>query len=145
MLTAVLAVSAPLLAGCFSDPPPAPESQPLEIIATSSVVPDEFCLLNVYEVGAGPHEVYLISELGPAGVRVLDPEGRTILEEQVEPQTFEQEPQDLPAQDVPEIPVLRLDAGVHRIECLPDGRPMSTTELRVVPARPGFEDVQPPR
>ena len=143
----VLAVNAPLLAGCFSDPPPPREVQPLEIIATNSIKPDKFCQLNVYEVGAGPHEVYLISEQGPADVRVIDPDGRTILEESVEPQVFDEdeEPRDLPAQDVPEVPVLRMEAGVYKIECLPDGQPMSTNELRVLPARSGFEDMQPPR
>lgn len=144
-LSAALAVA--LLAGCFSDPPPPPEVQPLEIIATNSVQPDRFCQLNVPEVGAGPHEVHLISELGPAVVRVLDPDGTVILEETVVPQVFEgdEDPQDLPVGQLPEVPVLRLGAGVHTIECMPDGRTTSTAELRVVPARPGFEDLQPPR
>lgn len=140
----VLAAGAPLLTGClFADPPPPPENAPIEVVATSSVKPDEDCLLNRDEVGAGPHQVVLISEQGPADVRVLDETGRPVFEGHVEPQDGEHLPEEVEAHEVPPTPLLRLAAGTYRVECTPEGGPTSTADLRVVPARPGFEDIAP--
>jgi hypothetical protein len=49
--------------GFFADPPPGPESAPLEVVVRSSQLPDEPCLLNREEVAAGDHEVTVFDEV----------------------------------------------------------------------------------
>lgn len=122
---------ASVLSGCyFSDEPPEPEVQPLEIIAGEPDPKYEPCVLNVDEVGAGTHEVMPISVEGRATVRILDPEGDVIFKRTVDdddgadstiPPEWERS--------------VGLQPGNHRVECiLPDGT--HTVELLVVPARP---------
>ena len=71
-----------LLFGCsFADPPPDPEVQPLEIVVGN---PDRGpCLLNVHEVGAGTHDVMVLSMAGEATARILDPSGKVLFKRNV--------------------------------------------------------------
>lgn len=126
---------APLL---LSDPPPPPESAPLEVVVDSSLV-DDPCVLNRGELGAGTHDVVLISEGGPATVRIRDAAGTVVLSEYVVPQVHDAEPVDLHESEVPSLSV-QLRAGDHTVECEPHGRATSSAGLHVVPARPGVED-----
>ncbi len=95
----------------------------------SSTAPDQPCLLNVAEVGAGTHEVTVISESGPATVRILDPSGAGVLEQEAEG-----------GETAAEAGSVDLEAGTHRVECVPSSGPASETDLRVTaPAsRPGY-------
>ncbi len=120
-----------LLSGCLmGDPPPDPEVQPLEIILGN---PDRGpCLLNVQEVGAGTHDVLLMSIASNATARIVDPSGAVIFQRAVEPQSAQGGGQ------VMEEDQVRLDTGDHRVVCLlSDGT--HSTRLRVVPARPEHE------
>ena len=129
---------APLL---LSDPPPPPETAPLEVVVDSSLV-DDPCVLNRGELGAGTHDVVLISEGGPATVRIRDSAGTVVLSEDVVPQVHDAEPVDLHESEVSSLSV-HLEAGDHTVECEPHGGVTSSTGLDVVPARPGFEDSGP--
>lgn len=130
-----------LAAFLLSDPPPPPETAPLEIIPTTSVKPGEFCLLNREELGAGTHEVSLISDVKPASVRILDSAGGVIFEGEARPQNLQDPPEEMPA-DM-ESRVVKLEAGEYLIECKPEGDPVSTAHLKVAPARPGYENLGP--
>src|SRR5687767_10587456 len=72
-----------LLAGCFGDAPPDPETAPLEVVVGSSEAPDQPCLLNREEVAAGEHEVTVFAEGGQATVVIRDAAGRPALEARV--------------------------------------------------------------
>ncbi len=127
---------ATLLCGCFGDPPPDPEVQPLEIVAGNPDPEYGPCLLNVDEVGAGTHEVTPLSLAGNATVRILDPSGAVIFERAIEEHRLEGGGHEVLVEDQGSV---RLGAGDHRVECtLSDGT--HTTELLVVPARPGYEE-----
>lgn len=122
-----------LLTGCLGDPPPDPETQPLEIIVGNPDPDYGPCLLNVDEVGAGTHDVTPINLAGKARVRILDPSGTVVFERTLREQPGEGGGHQVPQSD--QATVL-LAAGEHRVECiLTDG--IHATSLRVVPARPG--------
>ena len=123
-----------LLSGCFGDPPPDPEVQPLEIIVGNPDPNHGPCLLNVDEVAAGTHDVTPVAMAGKARVRILDPSGAVVFK-----RTIEEHPAKGGGHEV--LPrdegTVRLRAGEHRVECiLADGT--HSTSLRVVPARPGY-------
>jgi hypothetical protein len=122
-----------LLSGCFGDPPPDPEVQPLEIIVGNPDPDYGPCLLNIGQVGAGTHEVTpILMAAGPARVRILDPSGVVVFERTLEEHPAEGGGHQVPAADQGAV---RLAAGEHRVECvLVDGT--HATPLRVVPARP---------
>lgn len=125
-----------LLCGCLGDPAPDPEVQPLEIIAGNPDPGSGPCLLNVEEVAAGTHEVAPFSLQGKATVRILDPSGAVIFERALEEHAVAGEGHEVLAEDPGSV---RLGAGDHLVECvLSEGT--ATTELRVVAARPGFEE-----
>ncbi len=125
-----------LLCGCLGDPPPDPEAQPLEIIAGNPDPGYGPCLLNVDEVGAGTHEVTPLSLQGTATVRILDPSGAVIFERAIEETASEGGGHEVLVEDQGSV---RLGAGDHRVECvLSEGT--HTTELLVVPSRPGYEE-----
>lgn len=134
-LGVVLAVAA-LLCGCLGDTPPDPEVQPLEIVAGNSDPEYGPCLLNVEEVAAGTHDVTPMSMAGPATVRILDPSGAVVFEREIEENPAEGGGREVLEEDQGSV---RLGEGDHRVECvLSDGT--HTTELLVVPARPGYEE-----
>jgi hypothetical protein len=58
---------------------------PLEVVAGSSVQPEQPCLLNRDEVGAGVHEVLVVAELGAATVRLEDARGQVLAQWDVDP------------------------------------------------------------
>lgn len=122
-----------LLSGCFGDPPPAPEVQPLEIILGN---PDRGpCLLNVDEVAAGTHDVTVLPMAGNATARIVDPSGEVVFQRAVEPQPAPGGGQMVTQENEG---VVRLDTGDYRVVCrLSDGT--HSTTLRVEPARPGHK------
>jgi len=125
-----------LLSGCFSDPPPDPEVQPLEIIAGNPDPEYGPCLLNVDEVGAGTHDVTPMSLAGKARIRILDPSGAVVFKRAIEANPAKGGGQEVMLEDQGSV---RLGAGDHRVECiLTDGTHFTT--LRVVPARRGYEE-----
>ena len=127
---------ATLLCGCLGDPPPDPETQPLEIIAGNPDPEYGPCLLNVDEVGAGTHELTSMSMAGSATVRILDPSGAVIFERRLDEHAAEAGGHEVQG-EAPES--VRLGPGDHRVECtLSDGT--HTTGLLVVPARPGYDE-----
>ncbi len=127
---------ATVLCGCLSDPPADPEVQPLEIVAGNPDPKYGPCLLNVEEVGAGTHDVTQLSMAGKATVRILDPSGVAIFERTIEEHPVEGGGQEVLEEDQGSV---RLGEGTHRVECiLSDGT--HTSELQVVPARPGYEE-----
>lgn len=128
----VLGLTVGAVAAC--DSPPPREARPLAVIATSSVRPDEDCLLNYDELGAGRHTVEVISEQAPARVRIVDEAGATVFEGSGDPEDM---------QDMPVPAVVELAAGTYTVECTPEGAAASSAELRVLPARPGYEDLDP--
>lgn len=125
-----------LMAGAFTacDSPPPMESLPLAVIATSSVQPDQDCLLNFYDIGAGSHPVEVITEQAPADVRITDEAGGVVFEGHGDPGDL---------QDMPAPSYVQFEAGVYTVRCMPEGGPVSATELRVLPARPGYESLDP--
>lgn len=137
------AAALPLLAGCtfMGDPPPAPEVQPLEVVVGSQMRPENPCILNVRQVGAGTHDVIVISESAQATVRILDGAGVVVFEtEEAQPNPQMAGEQEVRALEAGPDRRVRLESGSYSVECAPvDGR-VSRTTLRVVPARPGFED-----
>ena len=93
------------------------------------------CLLNVDEVGAGTHDVTPMSMAGSATVRILDPSGAVVFERVIEENRLQSGGHEVQEEDQRSV---RLEAGDHRVECtVSDGT--HTTELLVVPARPGYE------
>ena len=146
-----LVLAGALSSGCFSDPPPPPEIAPLEVIATTSIKPSQTCGLNRNELGAGTHDVTIISEVKSSVVRIRDSSGRVVFKGFADPQVYdevvdEEEPKDLPeGYELPpgfgQYEDLRLEAGEYTVECEPQGDPVSAARLTVVPARPGwYED-----
>jgi hypothetical protein len=125
-----------LLSGCFGDPPPDAEVQPLEIIAGNPDPELGPCLLNVDEVGAGTHDVTPIALASKARVRILDPSGAVVFERAIESHPGEGGAHEVLSQDRGSV---RLGAGDHHVECILEAGTYSAT-LRVVPARPGYED-----
>lgn len=125
-------VSASVLAAC--DPPPPPESRPVVVVATSSVRPDVDCALTYEVFRAGRHPVEVLSDQVPAVVRILDEAGAVVFEGRGTPEDM----QDMPAPTYVEIP-----EGTYTVECRPEGEQASSRELRVGPARPGYEDIDP--
>lgn len=110
-------------AACFGDPPPDPDVAPLEVVVDSSQQPDQPCLLNRSEVGAGTHEVSVIAEGGAATVRILDSAGEVVFA------LASSASASGAASDA-----TRLDVGSYTVECVPaDGRVVRAT-LQVVPA-----------
>lgn len=94
------------------------------------------CLLNVDEVGAGTHDVTPMSMAGSATVRILDPSGEKIFERAIEEHRLQGGGHEVQEEDQGSV---RLGAGDHRVECTAsDGT--HTTELLVVPARPGYDE-----
>ena len=77
-----VAAAAGVTTGCVGagDGADAPEVQALEIVVDSPTVFREPCLLNVDRVREGTHPVIVISERGPATVRMLDSDGTQVLE-----------------------------------------------------------------
>lgn len=137
-----LVMALALSSGCYylmSDPPPPPETAPLEVIATSSMT-DETCLLNRYDLGAGYHDIDLISELKPSEVRIREHSGQAVYTGSVGPQVFNEEPQDLPPGSAPTYQTIKLEVGEYTVECEPHGEVVSTAILTVAPARPGYEN-----
>lgn len=127
---------ATLLCGCLGDPPPDPEVQPLEIVAGNPDPKYGPCLLNVDEVAAGTHDVTPLSMAEKSTVRILDPSGAAIFERTVEQNPAQGGGHEVLEQDTGSV---RLAEGRHRVECiLSDGT--HSTELEVVPARPGYEE-----
>lgn len=122
-----------LLSGCMGDPPPDPETQPLEIIVGNPDLKHGSCLLNVDEVGAGTHEVTPLALAGKARVRILDPFGVVVFKLTIEENSTEGGGHEVQQDDVGTV---RLEAGEYHVECILDGRTHSMS-LRVVPARPG--------
>ncbi len=114
----------PLLSGCLGDPPPPPETAPLEVVVGSSTRPQEPCQLARSELGAGRHDLLLISEHGPAVVVIRGPEGSVVFRGDAGPSA--------PAV----LASVELAAGPHLVECTPAGGPISHAPLRVDPARP---------
>lgn len=125
-----------MLCGCFGDPPPDPEVQPLEIVAGNPDPQYGPCLLNVDEVGAGTHEVTTLSMAGNATVRILDPSGAVTFERAVEQHPLDSGGHEVLAEDQGSV---RLEAGDHRVECSVSGG-THVIELLVVPARPGYDE-----
>jgi len=130
-----------LLGGCvMGDPPPDPEVQPLEIVAGSSVRPDRPCILNVRSVRAGTHEVVLISESGPARIRIIDSSRRAV---------FQGRADSHPAKGggfegtEGERGSVRVVAGDYQVECSLRDKGTHITKLHVDPARPGFDEQGP--
>ena len=67
----------PLLFGCFGDPPPDPEVQPLEVVVGNPDPKFGPCILDVQQVAAGTHDVTAISMGGRGGYASrLDRAGR---------------------------------------------------------------------
>ena len=131
-----------LLSGCaslISDPPPPPETAPLEVVVGSSVTPENPCILNRDTVSAGTHDVYLIAETGPAVVRIRTDKGKVVFEGAVQPQTEEvDEEEPIDPEEVDPIRSVQLQQGSYVVECQPNGGPLSTAALSVDPARPGY-------
>ncbi len=125
-----------LLSGCFSDPPPDPEVQPLEIIVGNADPEYGPCLLNVDEVGAGSHEVLPMSMAGNATVRILDPSGAVLYEQALEEHRSQGGGHEVPEDDQGSV---RLASGSHRVECTLSADTTHTTELLVVPTRPDHD------
>ena len=124
-----------LLSGCLGDAPPDPEVQPLEIVVGNADPEYGPCLLNVDEVGAGTHDVTLMSMAGSATVRILDPSGAVLYERAIEEHRLQGGGHEVPQEDQGSV---RLASGTHHVECtLSTGT--HTTELLVVPARPGYD------
>ena len=126
---APLLLLAAAASACLGDPAPDPAVQPLEVVVGSETTPDQPCLLNVAEVGAGTHDVTVISQSGPATVRILDPAGTVVLEAEAEGGESAAQPGSV-----------ELEAGTYRVECRPASGSASETELRVsTPAeQPGY-------
>lgn len=123
-----VAAAAAFTTGCaFADDADPPEVQALEIVVDSPKAPDEPCLLNVDSVRAGIHPVIVISEQGPATVRMLDAAGAQVLE--LRPVSASEAGQ----------ASVRLDAGRYSVECKREGGASTVTTLDVKPARHGYE------
>ncbi len=133
----VALAGATLLSGCLmGDPPPDPEVQPLEIVAGNPDPEYGPCFPNMNEVGAGAHEVWPMSMGGQATVRIVDPSGAVIFELAIQSHALEGGGHESMPGDGGSV---RLGAGNHRVECILSGG-AHTTELLVVPARPGYEE-----
>lgn len=102
-----LALSA--VTGCMGDPPPAPESAPLELVLDS-------CSLNRPSVKAGAHAMAIV---GQGRVTLSDPKGNVVLTARGDEAT----PADL-----------TLSAGTYGLACEPEGGRLGEAELRVDPA-----------
>ena len=128
-LLTVLAL--PVLTGCIplSDPPSAPEVQPLEIVVESRTRPDRPCLLNVSQVRAGDHDVTVISERGLATVRILDPRGVEVYKTDTShQQVIEDEHGNTTIRGAAEdVGVVGLQAGRYTVECRLQGSRRHTT------------------
>lgn len=107
MLVAATALA--LTAGCLGDPPPAPETAPLEVVL-------EGCTLNRPSVQAGGHDVAVV---GSGRVTFTDPAGSVVLTAPGDEAT--------PAQ-------IELDAGTYGVVCEPAGGQLGEARLRVDPA-----------
>lgn len=125
-----------LLSGCFGDPPPDPEVQPLEIIVGNADPEYGPCLLNVDEVGAGTHDVTPMSMAESATVRILHPSGAVLYERAIGEHRLQGGGHEVPEEDQGSV---RLASGNHRVECTLSADTTHTTELLVVPARPGYD------
>ena len=127
-----------LLFGCsFADPPPDPEVQPLEIVVGN---PDRGpCLLNVHEVGAGTHDVMVLSMAGEATARILDPSGKVLFKRNVKHHPAEGGGLVVTEEDQGSV---QLGAGAHRVRCT-TSEGTTSVRLRVVPARPGYDQSGP--
>jgi len=110
-------------AACFGDPPPDLDAAPLEVVVGSKQQPDEPCLLNRSELGAGTHEISVIVESGPAAVRIVDSAGAVVF--QLDSSTTAIEAASLSTQ---------LTEGTHTVECVPQDGPVTGVRLMVVPA-----------
>ena len=122
--TLAAAAASLLLAGCFGDPPPDPEVQPLEVVVGSRSQPDQPCILNVDEVAAGDHEVSVISEREGAARVVLRTAAGSVV---FEASGGQPAPEEAPAS-------VTLTPGDHLVQCLSDGAVLGEVPLRVVPA-----------
>lgn len=126
-----------LLSGCFGDAPPDPEVQPLEIIVGNADPEYGPCLLNVDEVGAGSHDVTPMSMAGSATVRIIDPSGAVLYEHGIDEHRLQGGGHEVPEEDQGSV---LLESGNHRVECTLSSGTTHTTELLVVPARPGYDE-----
>ena len=129
-----------LLCGCFSDLPPDPEVQPLDVVTGHPDPKHGPCILNVDEVGAGTHEVTTMSVAGTATVRMLDPSGVVLFERAIEEHPLKGGGHEVLEEDQGSV---RLEAGDHRVECSVFGG-THVLELLVVPARPGYVEGRTP-
>lgn len=132
-----------ILTGCGSgEPRPEPEEAPISIMATSSIKPDEDCLLSHHPLGAGKHEIELVSEQETATVRIKDSKDETIYEKRVSAPD-PGEPVELPPGETLAERTITLKAGKYLVECITESQKVTTTTFSVVAARPGFEDYGP--
>jgi hypothetical protein len=126
-----------VLTACLSEEPLPLEVQPLEIIVASRTA-DEPCLLNVAMVRAGDHEVSIISERGVATLRIVDPRGLEVFQDDTSGQKIiEDENGVITIESGGEAGPLRLDPGTHEVRCQLEGSRAHTTPLLVKPARRG--------
>lgn len=104
VLTAAAALA--VMAGCMGDPPPAPETAPLEVVLES-------CTLNRPSVKAGGHDVAVV---GSGRATFTDPAGSVVLTAPGDEET--------PAQ-------IQLDAGTYGVVCEPEGGDVGEARLEV--------------
>ncbi len=105
--------------GCFGDPPPDPDVAPIEVVAGSKQRADAPCLSNRDEVGAGTHELVVITEAGPVTVQIRDSTGAVVVE--------------LDAVERPAASEVTLGTGTHTIECMFKDGSTASVLMRVVP------------
>jgi hypothetical protein len=102
----------------FSDPPPDPSVAPLEIVANDQGVGR--CALNRHEIGAGMHEVLVVTGGLDAAVVVRDPSGLVVFEQRG----------GTGASVAPPAPLLE---GTYVVTCRYPNGATGSTRLRVTP------------
>ena len=120
----------------MGDPPPDPETAPLEVVVGSSQQPDQPCLLNREQVAAGEHEVLLIGETGEAAsVVVRNAAGQVLYEADVAAEPQGGDPPPAVVDEGEGSTAVRLTEGEYEVQCLSGGELVAAAPLRVVPAR----------
>ena len=115
--------------------PEAPETLPITV--EGQIGEGGRCTVEPEQVAAGEHEVTFIAVDGPSSIVLRDGNGASVFAREAQQQEVPpgEGAEEGAAYGVSQPAVVRLAEGTYTVECRPAAGAVSTTRLRVVPAR----------